>query len=96
MLVEHDGGWALTGAPAEIIPDSYRDSVSRRLRLLSGEAELFTRVAAVAGLATDMRLLSLSAGLSPAEARTAVRAASDAGLVVLGPGTRVRVVRPAA
>jgi len=79
-------GWALTGAPAEIIPDSYRDSVSRRLRLLSGEAALLTRVAAVAGLATDMRLLSASAGLSPAEAAMAAQAASDAGLVVLGPG----------
>jgi len=85
-LVEHDGGWALTGAPAEVVPDSYRDSVSRRLRLLSGEAKLFTRVAAVAGLATDMRLLSLSAGLNPVEAGTAAQAASDAGLVVLGPG----------
>ena len=84
MLVEHEGGWALTGAPADIIPDSYRDSVSRRLRLLSAEAALLTRVAAVAGLATDMRLLSRSAGLSPAEAGMAAQAASDAGLLGLG------------
>jgi DNA-binding CsgD family transcriptional regulator len=84
ILVEHEGSWALTGAPTGVIPDSYRDSVSRRLRVLSGEAALLTRVAAVAGLATDMRLLSPAAGLSPAEAGTAAQAASDAGLVVLG------------
>jgi DNA-binding CsgD family transcriptional regulator len=84
ILVEHDGRWALTGAPAGVIPDSYRDSVSRRLRVLSGEAALLTRVAAVAGLATDMRLLSPAVGLSQAEAGIAAQEASDAGLVVLG------------
>ncbi len=84
ILVEHEGRWVLTGAPAGVVPDSYRDTVSRRLRVLSGEAALLTRVAAVAGLATDMRLLSLAAGLSPVEAGTAARAASEAGLVVLG------------
>jgi DNA-binding CsgD family transcriptional regulator len=83
-LVEHDGRWNLTSAPAEVIPDSYRDSVSRRLRVLSGEAAILTQVAAVTGLATDMRLLSRAAGLSLAEAGTAAQEASDAGLVVLG------------
>jgi DNA-binding CsgD family transcriptional regulator len=83
VLVEYEDGWALTGAPGVVIPDSYRDSVSRRLRALSAEAARLTRVAAVAGLATDMRLLNLAAGLSPAEGMTAAQAASDAGLVVL-------------
>ena len=53
VLVEHEGRWALTGAPGVVIPDSYRDSVSRRLRSLPAEAARLTRVAAVAGLATD-------------------------------------------
>jgi DNA-binding CsgD family transcriptional regulator len=83
ILAEHQGRWALTSAPVGIVPDSYRDSVSRRIRLLSRQAALLTQVAAVAGLTTDMRLLSLAAGLSPAEAGTAAQAASDAGLLVL-------------
>jgi hypothetical protein len=84
LLVDHAGRWALTGAPAGVIPDSYRDSVSRRLRVLSEEAALLTRVAAVAGLATDTRLLSLAAGLGPVQASSAAREASDAGVMVLG------------
>jgi len=82
VLFEHEGGWALAGAPAEVVPDSYRDSVSRRLRVLSTQAALLTRVAAVAGLATGMRLLTVAAGLSPAEAGAAAQAASDAGIMV--------------
>jgi DNA-binding CsgD family transcriptional regulator len=84
ILVEREARWVLAGASAGVVPDSYRDSVSRRLGVLSADAALVTRVAAVAGLATDMRLLGLSAGLSPAEAGAAAQAASDAGLVVLG------------
>jgi hypothetical protein len=83
VLVKHEGGWALAGAPAQVVPDSYRDSVSRRLRVLSAQTALLTRVAAVAGLATDMRLLTTAAGLSPAEAAAAAQAASDAGLMVV-------------
>ena len=83
VLVDDAGRWALTGAAAEVVPDSYRDSVSRRLGVLPVDAALLTKVAAVAGLATDLRLLTVAAGLSPADAGAAAQAAGDAGLVVL-------------
>lgn len=83
VLVDDAGQWALAGAAAEVIPDSYRDSVSRRLGVLPRGAALLTKVAAVAGLATDVRLLALAADLSPADAGAAAQAARDAGLVVL-------------
>jgi hypothetical protein len=66
-----------------VIPDSYQDSVSRRLAALPSDAALLTRVAAVAGLATDMMLLRVVAGLNPAAAGTAAQAARDSGLVII-------------
>jgi DNA-binding CsgD family transcriptional regulator len=83
ILAEHEGRWALSGGPAGVIPDSYRDSVSRRLRVLSADATLLTRVAAVAGMAADIRLLRAATGLSQAEAGIAAQAARDAGLMVI-------------
>jgi DNA-binding CsgD family transcriptional regulator len=88
ILAEQEGRWALTGGPATVIPDSYRESVSRRLRGLDAQAGLLTRVAAVTGLTTEMPLLSMAAGLNLAEAGAAAQAASNAGLVVLGQGGR--------
>ena len=82
ILVDREGRWILTGAAADVVPDSYRDSVSRRLAALPADAALLTRVAAVAGLATDLRLLGLTAGLGPDGIGTAAQAAGDAGLVV--------------
>jgi predicted ATPase len=73
ILVDREGSWALTGAAADVVPDSYRDSVSRRLAALPAGASLLIRVAAVAGLATDLRLLGQVAGLGPAGTGTAAR-----------------------
>jgi DNA-binding CsgD family transcriptional regulator len=83
ILVSEEGRWTLTGVSAELVPDSYLGSVSRRLIALTGTAARLLHLAAVAGLSTDMRVLAQASGLSAAEVGVAVQAARDLGLVVV-------------
>jgi hypothetical protein len=70
ILAEHEGRWALTSAPAGIVPDSYRDSVSRRLALLSGQAALLTRVAWTGSCRSPTRMPAGSPATWPNASRT--------------------------
>ena len=48
ILVDRDGHWTLTSEPADLVPDSYLDWVSRRPATMGAPAAHITRVAAVA------------------------------------------------
>lgn len=81
-LAYRQGTWRHTKeVPELVIPDSVRDAVQARLRLLRPESRRLVGMAAVIGPSFDLDLLQRVSGVAEGELVDAVRAAIDAQLV---------------
>ncbi len=81
-LVYRDGAWEREKEVAELaIPESVRDAVQQRMRLLTAEARRALQVAAVIGQRFDFALLQRVSKLDEAPLLDALRVAIDAQLV---------------
>ena len=83
-LVRDGDGWAITGPLKADVPDSFVDSVERRLATM-GDAKPVVVAAATLGRSFDWALLSAMTGLDEPAVLTALRAAVEAQLLVADP-----------
>jgi DNA-binding CsgD family transcriptional regulator len=76
----------VAAAGTQGIPDSLRDLMLARFSSLDAEAQHLVRVAAVIGARSPRGWLAAASGLSAEGARTATRAAADAGVLLADDG----------
>ncbi len=90
-LFRDGGGWVARSRLTPRVPLTFRETVTRRLTALPGDARRVMEAASVIGRRFDWALLAAATGLADDEVLAALRAAIDAQLVVGEPdGFRFR------